>query len=109
MASSFHLRIAAFIRRDFHGGERANIADQPATGHTKHKYYSHLVDGCRAEGELWTSRHSDGSGAGRLYALAELLTLRSPGSDLAESRPLYSFERARIHVALLVASPYWRS
>ena len=73
-----------------------------------YQHHTHPGDGCRAAGQFRPPRHPDGIGAGDLHALAGLPALRSRRSDLAQSRPLRAFQRARLDAALCDAPSHRR-
>ena len=84
--------------------ETASSAGRALDRRALHQHDPHAVDGRRAAGEFRPSRHTDGLGAGGLYAVAALSALRSGGSDLAESRPLRAVQRPRLDAALFDAA-----
>ena len=80
-----------------------NDADRSRYG--VHQHHPHPVDGRGAGGQLRPSGHADGHGAGGLQPVAAVPALRSPGSDLAQPRPLRALGRPRLDAALLAAAP----
>src|SRR5918998_2258310 len=90
-------------RRIGRDGSRSRTPHRPRPA--LHQHDPDAVDRRDPEGQLWSPRHADGVGAGRVRALAAIPALRPRGPDLAEPRPLRALEWPRLDAALLAASP----
>src|SRR5262249_14023636 len=77
------------------------VRDRPA----RDQHPPHARDRRGAGGELRSSRHADGDGAGGLHALAGVHALRPRGPDLAEPGPVRPQRRPCVDAALQLAPP----
>src|SRR6516162_9276601 len=82
-------------------GEFAPVDDRRAIGPIVDQLHSHAVDRCGPTGQVRTSRHADGAGAARLYALEPGHALRSAGPDLAEPRSVRALQRSCLDAAVV--------
>src|SRR5215469_3187246 len=93
------------FERIFH---ECSNASHPYSGEAEHgpnqyQHHPHVVHGWSAGSKFGTSRNSHGDGAGSLYSLAGVPSLRSAGSRVAEPRSLRAVHWPCVHVALFPA------
>ncbi len=71
-----------------------------------HQHHPHSLHGCRAAGQIRTSRHADGACSAGLHPLEPGNALRSGRPHLAQSRPFRPLQRPRLDAAVVRAAPH---